>query len=141
MKIQWQKRATILNARKLPGKFVNIPINIKDKLHNHVMDSLTYEWESLIKVLKNSITSAPKRILAIKKYKFGHELVTLHSQSYRDIKLSYILELTIFGQGYNNLLKKEIIKKKQNNACAYCIKGKNGCTFFKRRLLCNRICY
>lgn len=111
MKIQWQKRATILNARKLPGKFVNIPINIKDKLHNHVMDSLTYEWESLIKVLKNSITSAPKRILAIKKYKFGHELVTLHSQSYRDIKLSYILELTIFGQGYNNLLKKEIIKK------------------------------
>ena len=56
IQIQWQKRTTILNARKLPGKFVNIPINIKDELHNHVMDSLTYEWESLNKVLKNSIT-------------------------------------------------------------------------------------
>ena len=43
MQIQWQKRATILNARKLPGKFVNIPINTKSQLHNHVMDSLTYE--------------------------------------------------------------------------------------------------
>ena len=106
------------------------------------MDSLTYEWESLIKVLKNGITCAPKRILAIKKYKFGHELVTLHSQSYRDIKLSYILELTIFGQGYNNLLKRKIINKtKKTNVCAYSIKGKNGYTFFKGRVLCNRIHY
>ena len=103
MKIQWQKRATIINARNIHGKFVNIPINIKNQLHNHVMDSLTYEWGSLIKVLKNSITCAPKRILAIKKYKFGHELVTLHSQSFWYIELSYILQLTIFGQGYNNL--------------------------------------
>ena len=31
MKIQWQKSATNLNARKLPGKFVNILINIKNK--------------------------------------------------------------------------------------------------------------
>ena len=73
------KTCYILNARKLPGKFVNIPINIKNQLHNHVMDSLTYEWELLIKVLTNSIASPPKRILAIKKYEFGQELVTLHS--------------------------------------------------------------
>lgn len=45
-------------------------------------------------------------MLVIKKYKLGHELVTLHSQSYQDIKLSYTLELIIFGQSYNNLLKK-----------------------------------
>ena len=111
MKNAWKDRAIILNSRKLPGKFVSIPNDIKGELNDHIMNSLTYEWKKLMNIMKNSITKPPKRTLASLTYKFGKELVKLQSQSYRDMQMSYLLELTIFGKDKCNLKQKEIIYK------------------------------
>ena len=111
MKNAWKDRAIILNARKLPGKFITVPNNITHDLNNNVMDSLTYEWKKFISIMKNSITKPPRRTLASLTYKFGKELVRLQSQSYRDIHMSYLLQLTIFGNKGSNLKCNEMIYK------------------------------
>ena len=61
--------------------------------------------------MRNSITKPPRRTLASLTYKFGKEWVKLQSQSYRDIQMSYLLELTIFGQNKCNLKSNEVVYK------------------------------
>ena len=111
MKDAWKNRAIILNSRKLKGKFVSIPNDITCELNNHVMDTLTYEWQKLIVIMRNSITKAQSRTKTCLTYKFGKESVRLGSQSYRDISTSYLLELTIFGKNKCNLKQREIVYK------------------------------
>ena len=86
MKNAWKDRAIILNARKLPGKFITVPNNITHDLNNNVMDSLTYEWKKFIGIMKNSITKPPRRTLACLTYKFGKYSVRLqtHCSSPKD---------------------------------------------------------
>ena len=61
--------------------------------------------------MRNSITKPPRRTLASLTYKFGKEWVKLQSQSYRDIQMSYLLKLTIFGPNKCNLKSNEVVYK------------------------------
>lgn len=109
LKQAWKKRALKLNRRKLPGKFIKIPREINDSVNTKLMQSLTYEWQMLVRAMKFCITRPPRIGLCRRQISFGKERVTLMSQAYREMPFSYLLELTIFGQNYSKLNKKEII--------------------------------
>ena len=109
----WKRRAIQLNCRKLPGKFLTIPtsINGNDALTDNVMESLTIEWEKVTSVMKRCIMRQPKAIMSSKEYKFGDEKVQLQSQAYRAFNFSLLLELTIFGQKFQQMKASKTIKK------------------------------
>ena len=111
MKEAWRQQAKKLNEQKLPGRFVLMPPEIEESLEDHIMDSLTYEWEMLVRAMKNCITCQPRNAMSSKAYRFGKEHVILQSQTYCELKLSYLLELTIFGNQFSKLKRSEIISK------------------------------
>ena len=111
----WEKRAQRLNRRKLPGELKEVPMELLqhdnnekneiDVLKTNVMMSLTSEWEGIVVMLKNCIRRKPKTLDSITTRQFGHEKVTLGTQSYREIQMSYLLHLTIFGRDFANVCR------------------------------------
>ena len=103
----WEKRAQRLNRRKLPGELKEVPMelpqhdnnekNETDVLKTNVMMSITSEWEGIVAVLKNCIRRKPKTLDSIATQQFGHEKVTLGTQSHREMQMSCLLHLTMFG--------------------------------------------
>ena len=111
-KMAWSRRADRLNRRKLPGLVVTLPVEI-DKIA--IMQSLSIEWEGLVKILKRSICSAPKSTDSILEYKFGSERVCIRSQSYKTLNLSLLLKRTLFGIDYKKVYQE--ISMKTKNTC------------------------
>ena len=111
-KSAWARRADRLNRRKLPGLVVTLPVEI-DKIA--IMQSLSMEWEGLVKIFKRSICTAPKSIDSILEYKFGSERVCIHSQSFKTFNLSLLLKLTLFGRDYAKVVGE--IRMKTKNTC------------------------
>ena len=109
LKTAWNKRAKKLNKRKLPGKFLVVPF--ENGLKEQVLNSLSYEWNDLVGVFRRCLTRNPKIILSTLRYRFGDETVTIGSQSYRDFRVSYLVELVIFGRYFKSLHNSEIIKR------------------------------
>ena len=119
IKKAWRKRATQLNARKLPGRFLAIPFLInnreEDSVKKRVMESLSYEWDAVVQFFRNCITRQPRKEVSSMVYTFGNEKVHIHSQTYREFRFSYLLEITIFGRDFSNMKRNELISntKKQ----------------------------
>ena len=44
----WQRRADILNHYLIPGKFTRIPEKISEHIEALTLQSLTYEWRSIV---------------------------------------------------------------------------------------------
>ena len=69
----WCARATLLNNRKLPGKFLQIPHNINGKnqgssLKSNVLDSLSMEWNTVVAFFKSTITRKPRAAISSMEY-------------------------------------------------------------------------
>ena len=116
IKRAWCSRATVLNRRKLPGRFVGIPWRIGrtqpiESLEKNVLDALSYEWDEVVVFFRRIITREPKVLLSSMSYKFGNERVLIGLQTYREFRISYLVELSIFGKEYCNIKKNEIIFK------------------------------
>ena len=111
-KSAWSRRADRLNRRKLPGLVVTLPVEI-DK--NDIMQSLSMEWEGLVKTFKRSICSAPKSTDSILEYKFGPERVCIRSQSYKTFNLTLLLKLILFGRDYVKV--SDEIRMKTKSTC------------------------
>ena len=116
MKSAWKSYAEVLNQRPVPGKLYSIPSPIggedKDMFRDNVLESLTLEWRKIVRVLKTSITRRATAKLSSRKYTFGSEVVSIQSQSFRDIDFSLLLLLSIFGgKDYSTMRADEIIKK------------------------------
>ena len=60
------------------------------------------------------MTHRPKAILSSKYYKFGAERVIISTKSYGDFRVSYIIELAIFGDSFKYLHTGEIIAQTKN---------------------------
>ena len=58
LKRAWCTRATKFNKRKLPGKFLRVPDAIKENnsVEKKVLESLSYEWDTVVKFFENCIT-------------------------------------------------------------------------------------
>ena len=109
MKTVWNNRATKLNRRKLPGKFLVVPW--KNGLKQQVLNSLSFEWNELVGVFKRCLTRESKKIISTLRYRFSDELVTIGSLSYQDFRVSFLVEISLFGSCYELLYKNEIIKR------------------------------
>ena len=115
----WEQWAQRLNRRKLPGEFKEIPMellqhnnierNKTNVLKTNVMMSMTWEWEGIVAMLKNCIRQKPKSLDSITTQQFGHEKVTLGTQSYRKVQMSYLLHLAIFGRDFANVYRSEVV--------------------------------
>ena len=122
----WNNRARILNRKKLAGKFLRLPWsdtetasnnsgrsnnNTGDMTTTNVLESLSYEWRELVVFLKRCITTRPRALLFDKYIKLGYEKIYVGSQTYRDVKLSYLVELSLFGRDFVLMHPSEIIMK------------------------------
>ena len=111
IKAAWNKRAALLNKRKVPGMFLVVPPSITrgNNMNIKIMESLSYEWDQIVGFFKNCIMRDPKRSTSSMTYMFGREKVEILSQTYREIRFSFLLENIIFGNNLRNMQKKEII--------------------------------
>ena len=70
VKNAWVRRARKLNSRKLPGRFLQIPFNVGregcNTLENSVLDSISFEWDTVAGFFKNFLTRIPKTIISSK---------------------------------------------------------------------------
>ena len=112
----WNNRVKKMNKRKVPGKFLELPWNNNKKKpksttreKQYLLDSLLFEFNELVIILKRMMTRRPKAILSSKNYKSGAEKVIISTQTYRDFCVSYIIELAIFGDSFKYLHTGEII--------------------------------
>ena len=119
-KKSWNSRAKTLNNRKLPGKFLGIPWKAdksKNNIEEKVLQSLSYDWDVVVSFFKNCITRTPKKLISSMIYTFGKEKVQVGSQTYRDFRISYLIELAIFGRDCSLMdSSKEIILKSKKQA-------------------------
>ena len=113
----WTTRAKFLNNRKLPGKFMQVPwTGHTNSVEDRLLQSLSFEWNLVVKFFKNCITRDPRKAVRSMIYTFGKEKVHILSQTYREYTMSYLMETTIFGHNLCLLKKKEIISKTKNQA-------------------------
>ena len=99
LKKAWKSRASNLNNRKLPGKFLHIPFSLerRNSIESRVLQSLTYEWDTVVRFFKNCITRDPRKSTSSMVYTFGKEKVPVLSQTYREFRFSFLMEKTLFG--------------------------------------------
>ena len=106
IKEAWRARATRLNARPVPGKFLKVPDDVNN---NIILHSINAEWQVLVENLKRCIVRPPKRGNSIMTRSFGKERVKIGSQVLRSFMVSITLQTVLFGRDYNNFKEHEII--------------------------------
>ena len=110
VKEAWTRRAEYLNSREVPGKFVTVPAEIGGgglSTNDFLMEALTVEWSKLLAVLRSSVVTNQRRVQkrggnSLSIICFGKERVVVGSQTYRQLNISYLLKLVIFGGKNNN---------------------------------------
>ena len=104
LKEAWRERAACLNSNKLPGKVVNIPrvlVNSREKcFQDYVMDSLTFEWQKIVRLIQGSIKRKPKNDLSQRSYMFGRERVQINAQAYLLFDITYLLSTSLLGYNF-----------------------------------------
>jgi len=83
-------------------------------MEQHIKQSMTRDWEKIIKGMKYAITRALKNILSSKWYYFGKECVKMNSQTYRTVFINLLIQLALFGDDFSKLMNYEIISKSKN---------------------------
>ena len=86
---------------KLPGWILNVPPQLSSK--SIVMKSLSLEWEMIVKVFKEAISSAPPTEDQNMSYIFGKEVVELKSQTYKKFAMTLLLNTYLFGENYSKV--------------------------------------
>ena len=114
LKSSWGVRATQLNRRpRNDGTFLNVPSSImSDTLPNSITHSLSLEWKYFLSIFMNATIyiSINSCISKKKQYRFGNEVVILRNEKYRNMYLSHLLKLTLFGFPlFSNLKQSETI--------------------------------
>ena len=107
----WKRRATVLNARPLPGRFDFYPDEITEdaELEDNILNAMCLDWEKVVKALKSAITRSPRNELCGMEYNFGKERVKVVSQSYRCVYMNLLTRLSLFGPNYRKLLDSEVV--------------------------------
>ena len=80
-----------------------------NSLQDSVKDSLSFEWNLVVAFFRNMVTRVPKNTDSVLIYKFGNERVTVRSQMYRNYRLPYLIELSIFGNDLSLMKEHEVI--------------------------------
>ena len=117
MKLAWGQRADKLNERpQNDGKFLKIPDDIlKSSIQKNVLVALSMEWLNFVRTMKSCIWNGNNVVMRgdgknEKKYKFGNEIVLLHSQYHRSFTLNHLLIVSIFGFPlFSNIKSNEIV--------------------------------
>ena len=67
IKKAWKSRASNLNNRKLPGKFLHIPFSLErhNSIESRVLQSLTYEWDTVVRFLKIVLHATPEKVQVV----------------------------------------------------------------------------
>ena len=97
-------KAACLNSNKLPGKVVKIPrvlVHSREKcFQDYVMDSLTFEWQKIVRSIQGSIKRQPKKELSQRSYMFGKERVKINAQAYLFFDITYLLSTSLLGNNF-----------------------------------------
>ena len=113
LKSAWEKRAESLNAMKLPGWILNLPPKLSTK--SIVMESISLEWNMLVKVFKEAISRAPPAEERKLKYVFGKEVVELNTQTYKKFTMTLLLNSYLFGENYSKVRNEVCYESKTKN--------------------------
>ena len=88
-----------------------VELSGQDGSISHLLQSLTFEWENTVRVLKSCITCLPRNIQLMTVYSFGNERVKMGSQAYMVFSISLVMQVTIFGRDIGRLRPDEIVSK------------------------------
>ena len=134
VKKAWKSRASTLNNRKLPGKFLHIPFSIErhNSIESRVLQALTYEWDNIVTFFKNCITRDPRKSTSSMVYTFGKEKVPVLSQTYREFRFSFLMERTLFGDNLSILKKNEVVLKTKKQVLLHICSQKRMKTIFSK---------
>ena len=105
IKEAWCKRATRLNRRHVPGKFLWVPHHIDDDV---VLHSINAEWEVLVQNSKRCIVHPPKRGESMMAHSFGKEWVKIGAQVLWTFAVSVTPQAVLFGRDYSDIKQHEI---------------------------------
>ena len=107
IKDAWGSRANTLNQRPVAGKFISIPVVIRN---DDIMDGMTRDWSYTVNVFKNAVLNKRRDRVCQREYVFGGERVKVLSQKYRVFYISHLLQVIIFGQKFMKLTARERYK-------------------------------
>ena len=148
MKEAWGQRVIELNCQpRIDGRFEVVPVPLESNLKDHILTSLTKEWQHMVSIFRKAVTRQYNtRVDNRKQYVFGKERVRVHNQIYRTMFINELLLLTVFGSPlFTALSPHEIVHRSKNQVIIHLFSsrriselftfgGLSACNFQHRKL-------
>ena len=108
IKEAWRNRANLVNALPILGTFLHVPNSVTNY---HIILSLTKEFDRWLNTCHHIIKT--KKVLkdgdAIKRKRFGKEVILLYTKEYKAFFVSHLLTISLFGSDYSRFVQKNEI--------------------------------
>jgi hypothetical protein len=97
LKNAWKDRCHAINQLPVLGVFEMVPSDLVHRLDDHVMQSLTYEFNRFHLLMNQALKRKTQIPDTVKWKTFGKERFELGSKIFRSFYLNHLLKLTFFG--------------------------------------------
>ena len=101
-------RTDFLNSRDIPGQFKCVPEEFGDSFEHHCLVSMSNEFTNVIcRKMFYAIQNPPRRKIFSTYRKFVFESFQIQTQTYREMYISHLLLVSLFGSNYSKVLSTE----------------------------------
>ena len=111
-------RATQLNNCPVPGLLLEVPQQLNNDLF---LRSINLEWQVLVNNMRRYLMKEPKKRELDYQRQIGKEVVDVGNHLLRTFVVSLPLQTTIFGDKYNKLKVREVVRDTNNTLLVHVV--------------------